>query len=272
MTNDVLKYGLQGNVKSVTEVDYSNFGKYTSIMKFDENGMIQTQSSFNPDGSLIKRWQYEYNSQLQKIKRYCYVLNDSLSGIVHYNYSSTNQVIEEFFFGDKGNLISRTKNKYDNYKNLTETISADKDSAILVSVICKYDASNKLIEEVHFDSIMHKKWKQIYTYNSDGLNTEILFQSLDGVNIKKSTYSYLSNKLVGVFCQFNNKNQLVLKTTYEYNDKKNFTRKQVVDYLNKTDQIHTYVYKCDKHENWVFRYEYINNKIEDVISRTFEYY
>jgi hypothetical protein len=68
---DILK--LQGNVKSMLDINYSVSGKYTTYFAFNKKGCIVEQTSYNNDGSLIRKWIYTYDSKNNKQKRYCYV-------------------------------------------------------------------------------------------------------------------------------------------------------------------------------------------------------
>ena len=272
VNNELKEWRLLGAVKTVSEIDYSNAGKYTTYLLFKPNGFIQEQSTFNPDGSLIRKWKYEYNAQNQKLTRSCYVLNDSLSVILHYSYNENDKIVEEKLLNPQGGLISNTEYEYDVNQNEIERRFIDENAKIQGRIFYRYDDKKKVIEELHFDSVIRQNWKQKKIYNPEGLNVEILYLSLNDSLIKKSTYTYLSNKQVGEACFYNGKNELISKTTYQYDKQLNTTGKLMFYVLDKKIEKHLFVYDYDKHKNWTSRKEYINNEIDDIITRKLEYY
>jgi hypothetical protein len=272
VNNELKEWKLSGAVKAVSEIDYSNTGKYTTYLRFRPNGFIQEQSSFNPDGSLIRKWEFEYNGRNQKLARYCYVLNDSLSGIMHYSYNENNKIVEEKLLNPKGGLISKIEYEYDVNQNETERKFINENTELQGRILFRYDDQKNIIEELHFDSVMHQNWKQRNTYNTQGLMTEILHLSLNDSLLNKSTYTYLSDKQVGEVCFYNGNNELISKTTYQYDKQLNTTYKLLFYVLDKKEEKHSFVYKYDRHKNWISRMEYINDEIDDIITRKLEYY
>jgi hypothetical protein len=272
VNNDLKEWGLHGDVKMITEIDYSNSGKYTTYLQFNPEGLVQEQSSINPDGSLIRKWEYKYNARNQKLERYCYVLKDSLSEILHYSYNKDDKIGEEKLLNPLGGLISNTVHEYDAKQNEIERRFLDKNSKIQSRVSYKYGNKKYIIEELHSDSITRQFWKQKNIYNPQGLNVEILYVTLKDSLVNRSTYSYLSNKQVGEACSYNGKSELSSKNTYKYDKQLNITEKLMYYPLEKTTDKHTFVYKYDEHNNWISRYEYINTKLDDMITRKLEYY
>ena len=227
INNDLKGSKLNGPVKSLTEIDYSKSGEYKTYISYNTEGNVYEQSSFNPDGSLIRKWEYSYNKLNQKISRYCYVLKDSLSGISRYKYNSKGKIIEEALFDAEAGLVSKLENRFDKNQNLIEQIFSTLKIKIQGSIIFKYDKRNKLIEELQSDSVQHKNTKINYTYNKDGLNDEILYKAHKDSLIKRSTFIYLSHKLVEVACQYDNKNNIISKTFYEYDKCDNVIKQQI---------------------------------------------
>ena len=272
VNNEFKEWRLQGSVKAVTEIDYSNTGKYTTWLLFKPNGFIQQQSAFNPDGSLIRKWRYEYNARNQKLARSCYVLNDSLSGILHYSYNENGKIVEEKLLNPHGELISDVEYEYDVNQNEIERRFLDENAKIQGRILYRYDDKKNVIEELHIDSVLRQHWKLKNKFNQEGLNVKILYLSLNDSLIKKSTYTYLSNKQVGEACFYNGKSELISKTTYQYDKQLNTTCKLLFYVLDKKIEKHLFVYKYDRHKNWTSRMEYINNEIDDIITRKLEYY
>ena len=272
VNNELKEWRLRGAVKTVSEIDYSNTGKYTTYLLFKPTGFIQKQSSFNPDGSLIRRWEYEYNAQNQKLTRSCYVLNDSLSGILHYSYNEHNKIVEEKLLNPQGGLISDTEYEYDVNLNEIERRFLNENDKILGRILFRYDDKKNVIEELHIDSVLRQQWKLKNKYNKEGLREEILYLSLNDSLIKKSTYTYLSNQQVDEACLYDEKNELISKTTYKYDKQLNTTFKLIYYVPDKKTEKHIFVYEYDKYKNWTSRKEYMNSEIDEIITRKLEYY
>ncbi len=272
VNNELKEWRLQGSVKTVSETDYSNTGKYSTILLFKPNGSIQEQSAFNPDGSLIRRWEYEYNPRNQKLTRACYVLNDSLSGILHYLYNSDDKIVGEKLMNPQGKLISDTEYEYDANQNEIERRFLNEKAKIQERILLRYDGKKNVIEELHIDSVLRQYWKLKNKYNRKRLKIEILYLSLNDSLIKKSTYTYLSNQQVDEAKIYNGKNELISNTAYKY-DKQLNTISKLIYYAtdNKTEK-HLFEYEYDKHKNWISRKEYINGEIDDIIIRKLGYY
>lgn len=269
--NDLKRWRLHGAVKSVSEIDYSHTGKYNTFLLFTPDGYIQEQSSFNPNGSLIRKWVFQYNTRNQKLSRSCYVLNDSLSGILHYSYNQ-DKLIEEKLLNPHGGLISETDYEYDVNRNEVERRFLNQNAKIQGRILSLYDSKKNVIEELHIDSALRQHWKLKNKYNQEGLNVEILYLLLNDSLIKKSTYSYLSDKQVGEAGFYNGKNELISKTIYQYDKHSNTTSKIIFYIPDKKIEKHLFVYEYDKHKNWTSRKEYINDEIDDIITRKLEYY
>lgn len=272
INNDLNVSKLNGPVKSLLEIDYSKSGEYKTYISYNIKGNVFEQSSFNPDGSLIKKWEYSYNNLNQKISRSCYVLKDSLSGISHYKYNTNGKITEEALFDAAAGLVSKLENRFDKNQNLIEQIFSTLKNKILGSIIYKYDKKNKLIEELQSDSVQHKNIKISYTYSRDGLNEEILYKAHKDSLIKRSTFFYLSHKLVGVDCEYDTKNKIISKTLFEYDKYDNVIKQQIKDFPQNSIETHVFNYTYDKYKNWTFRYEYVNGKLFDIIARKFDYY
>ena len=270
--NEWNEWKLKGAVKSLSETDYSKNGKYRAWLLFNSDGFIQEQTTFNPDGSLIRKWKYTYNSQNQKLTRYCYVLKDSLSQILHYTYNQSNKITDEKLLSPVGALISDIEHLYDKNLNEIEKRFTDAQGKRVAMVKNKFDIENNIIEEVQFDSIAHQNGKNRFFYNDQGLKVEIVSLSLQDSLIKKSIYSYCPDRQVSETNSYNAQNKLISKTIYKYDKHGNMTLKQTFNILGETTEKLTFNYKYDNTDNWTYRYEYLNDQVEDIISRKLEYY
>lgn len=270
--NDLKLYKLQGPVKTISETDYSNTGKYTTYLSFNTNGFIQEQSSFNPDGSLIRKWRYEYNNQNLKITRFTYILNDSLSEILHYSYNLNDRLDYEKLLNSKDELISIVKHEYDAKQNESAKRFLDGKSKIQGGILYTYDDKKNVVEEVHFDSVFHQNFKQIKSYTHEGFVNEIKYLSMKDSLLRRVTNSYLPNNQLGETCSYYGQNELVSKTTFEYDENLNITSKLIWSPIDKTSVKHTFQYRYDKYKNWTSRNEFVNNEPVDMITRKLDYY
>jgi hypothetical protein len=271
-SNELKEWDLRGSVKSISETDYSNAGKYTTYLQFNANGSILEQASFNPDGTLIRKWKFEYNTKNQKLNRSCYVLKDSLSEILHYSYNESGNITVEKLVNPQGGIISDIRYEYDVSQKKIAKRFLDKNAKIQGGVLYKYDAKNNITEETHFDSVYHQNWKQKNSYNQDGFIVEILYLSLADSLLKRITNIYLSNNKVGETCFFNDQDELVSKTTFKYDKQLNITSKLIYSPPDKKTEKHTFEYRYDKNHNWTSRNEFVNDEPVDMITRKIEYF
>jgi len=271
ITNERNEWKLLGAVKSLSEIDYSKNGKYKALLLFNPAGYIEEQNTYNPDGSLIRRWCYTYNSLNQKLTRHCFVLNDSLSGILYYTYNQNGKITDEKLVTPTGLPISDVEYQYDKNQNVIEKRFIDAKGKIIVKVKSKFE-SNKLIEELQLDSIAQQKVKNRYSYNTDGLKIEMKSYSPQDNVVKRTRYSYLANRQVGQTNLYNEHNELSSEIVYKYDNQGNITLKQTFGLLGEITEKRTFNYKYDNQKNWIFRYEYLNDQVEDIISRKLEYY
>ena len=271
LTHERNQWKLQGAIKSVSETDYSKNGKYKAWLLFNPAGFIQEQTTYNPDGSLIRKWNYAYNSVNQKLTRHCYVLKDSLSGILHYIYNQNGKITDEKLVTPAGFPVSDVEYQYDKNQNLVEKRFIDAHGKIIVKVKNNFE-SNKLIEELQLDSIGHQIAKNRYSYNKDGLTIEMTSYSPQDNVVKRTRYSYLANRQVGQTSLYDEHNELSFKIVYEYDNQKNMILKQTLNRSGEITEKRIFNYKYDNQHNWIFRYEYLNDRVEDIISRKLEYY
>ena len=271
INNERNEWKLNGAIKSILEIDYSKTGKYKAWLLFNPAGFIQEQTTYNPDGSLIRKWNYAYNSVNQKLTRHCYVLKDSLSGILHYIYNQNGKITDEKLVTPAGFPVSDVEYQYDKNQNVVEKRFIDAHGKIIVQVKSNFE-SNKLIEELQLDSMAHQIGKIRYSYNKDGLNIEMTSYSPQDKMVKRTRYSYLANRQVGQTSLYNEHDELSSKIIYKYDNQGNMILKQTLNQPGEITEKRTFNYKYDNRHNWIFRYEYLNDRVEDILSRKLEYY
>lgn len=272
INNDVKQYNLKGNVKSITEINYSVAGKFITFILFNEEGFISEQASFNPDGTLIRKWVNTYDRGNFKLARHCYVGNDSLSYILRYYYNSQGKLACTKLFDPNEYLVSQYSTEYDDSMNVARETFLGEDATYKHLVIHVYDDQNKIKEDIFIDSVRNQTWKQAYQYNNLSQVKEIVLKSPDDSLIKTTRYTYLSNNKVDKATHYNSKEELVSTTDYTYDRMDNIV--EIIEFSpdNNSRQNKTYQYSYDEQGNWTLLSESVNHQPGNVITRQIEYY
>lgn len=270
--NDYQQYNLKGKVKSISEINYSVNGKYRTVILFNEQGFITEQASYNPDGSLIRKWVNEYNDDHLKLTRHCYVGHDSLSYILRYYYNRQDKLILTKLFDSKDFLVSQYATQYDDSLNVIKETFLGEDAIYQHLVVHTYNDQNKIKEDLFVDSVRNHAWKQRYQYNDHLQVEEIVLESPDDSMISKTRYTYLSNNKVDKVYRYNAKNELESITDYGYDSMNNIVEILELTPDNTTRQSKTYQYNYDQNGNWTFLAETENHKNGNIITRKIEYY
>jgi hypothetical protein len=272
ITNDYQQYNLKGKVKSISEINYSVNGKYHTIIQFNEQGFITEQASYNPDGSLIRKWVNNYNSDNLKVSRYCYVNHDSLSYILRFYYNRQGKVIWTKLFDSKEYLVSQYETKYDDSLNVIKETFLGEDAIYQHLVIHTYNEQKKIKEDLYVDSVRDHVWKQLYLYNDRMQVEEIILKTPDDSMINKNTYTYLSNNKVDKVYHYNANMELQSITDYTYDSMDNIIEILELTPDNTTIQNKSYEYHYDQNGNWTFLSETEHHKNGNIITRKIEYY
>jgi hypothetical protein len=270
--NDREQWNLKGNVKSLSEITYSTNGKYVTNISFNKHGFVDLQSSYNPDGSLIRKWKYQYDKQDKKLTRHCYVRNDSLSYIMHYHCNDQDKITLIRIFSPNGILKSQTYNEYDKSLNIIKETTFGKDTtAIEKEVLHRYNENDKIQEETYLDFILNKKWKQVYKYNSKGLKAEVLYFTVTDSLLNRETYKYNELDQTVEFELYNSNGQLLNSTAYKY-DQQGSAIEIVKSFTDGTPlEKQSFKYRYDKHGNFVLLLKFLNDNLETTIERKIKY-
>lgn len=272
MINDYQQHNLKGNVKSISEINYSPNGKYRTVILFNEQGFITEQASYNPDGFLIRKWVNEYNSDNFKVSRFCYVGQDSLSYILRYFYNRQGKLIWTKLFDSNDYLVSQYATEYDDRMNVVKETFLGEDATYKNGVIHAYNDENKIREDLFIDSVRNHTWKQLYHYNNHLQVAEIFVKSSDDSMINKARYTYLSNNKVDRIYHYNARMELEFITDYTYDSQDNIVEILELTSDNITRQSKTYQYNYDQKGNWTFLSETDNHQNGNILTRKIEYY
>lgn len=272
LKSDLEQRNLKGKVKTITEINYKVSGKYKTTILFNEEGFISQQATYNPDGSLIRKWVNEYDAQNRQLSRHCYVLDDSLSYILRYHYNDHGKLALTQVLAPDGTPITQYTTQYDERQNVIKEIALAEDAAFKYLVLHKYNDQNKVAEEIYIDSVRNTTYKQIYGYNSELLINEISLKSPDDSLIKRTKYSYLADKKLDKAYNYNARGQLVSVKSYTYDKLSNVIEIMEIFTEDKTHSNQTFQYSYDQQDNWTFLYESLNHEPGNIITRDIEYY
>lgn len=272
ISNDYQQYNLNGRVKTISEINYTTNGKYLTIIQFNEKGFIKEQASYNPDGSLIRKWVNEYKNNHLKLSRYCYVGHDSLSYILRYYYNRKNKIILTKLFDSYNYLIAQYSTEYDNSLNVVKETFLGEDASYKNLVVHTYNDQNKIKEDLFVDTVRNREWKQLYHYNDHLQVEEIILQSNNDSLINKTRYTYLSNNKVDKVYHYNAKMKLESITDYNYDSMDNIVEILEITPDNITSDNKFYQYNYDRNGNWTFLSATENHQNGNIITRKIEYY
>ena len=270
--NDLQQFNLKGKVKSISEINYSTTGKYHTRILFNEKGFITEQTSYNPDGTLIRKWINDYDKDIYKTSRHCYVLNDSLSYILRYYYNRQGKLIWTKLFNARESLISIYSTEYDDSLNIIKETLLGEDANFKHLVVHSYNSQNKIEEDIFIDSVRNKTWKQMYRYNNQSQVEEITIKSPNDSLIKKTKYTYLINNKIDKAFHYTAHLALESITAYSYDSLDNIVSMTELSPDKVPLKEQTYQYNYDQQGNWTFLSESINHQPGNIITRSIEYY
>ncbi len=204
--------------------------------------------------------------------------NEYMGNAVYYNYPK--EFYNKTIFTDSiGKISGYIIHRFDQYNNLVQFISYDKNDIVI-------------------DSINYKNIKSDIIYDSFGNKTEEINYNIDGVKDGKQTYKYNKNQQLIEAISYNNDNRDIYKTTIKYHVNKNiletslFTEspqfvetetivKNGVEYTEETtwtteemtlEMKITYTYKYDIKGNWIQKVVFENDLPLKIMEREIEYY
>jgi hypothetical protein len=263
---------LKGDVKSVSEINYSDAGKCLTNILFNPKGYITKQESFNPDGSLIRRWIYTYDQFNHPITRKCLVQKDSLSYTMYYYYNANKKLTSTKLIKSNGVLGTLDTIQYNTKLNTLFERNFGENNLLGNSILKKFNDRNEVTEETYCEYLIHSQGKFTYKYNSKHLQEEVSSWTNKDSLVSRIHTTYFDDTNIKKTESFNSSNVLVSTTNYKYDKEGNSI--EIIELLpdNKIKNKSSYTYQYDKKGNWTYYFGYVNNKLETIISRKIEYY
>lgn len=258
--NHLMRYGLQGNVKSV--ILYESHPKPTPKRIEKNKNYSSVQTFYDIDGNMTER-QYIFMSRPSKVV-YLYDENDRM---------------KEIHFYDAADFVeSKSVHTYDAGQRLHQTVSKDHHNNVTYKSEAYYDDRGNVIEYRTYyfedgESAM-SKWEA--SFDSTDMMVEMRSYDLDGSLSSRQTYKHDEHGNIISTCVLDTSDVMIEFLTYrynEYNDEVEMTHmKNGTVYENKKT-----AYTYDDHSNWTWQVSvstYMNLKREyrTIMAREIVYY
>lgn len=152
-----------------------------TVMKYDENSLLQTKELISPDGQSNVVYQYNYDmvNSLSSYSEYIYadgmldVINryDSIGDITMHivnSYDDRNNLIKAENFDGNGDMTSYTIREYDENNFLQKISNFNGDGSLINYETSEYENDGKKEIVRHFNSDGLLEFAHEYEYDDDG--------------------------------------------------------------------------------------------------------
>ena len=269
--NDLIKFNLNGKVKSIIEKEYK------PLVKFDEIAQGElidnySQTIFNEEGGIIERNIYSTEDSLISKLKYYYDENNNLKQIKYFNVAGKKDSSFVFEYNDYCKIISeKVTNQFDKITKIT-TCNYDEKNNLAEKI--KYNLELlkvDMIERYHYDEnnvlkeialIQDPDYQWIYHYNN---NKEIDKKYIDGSDI---TFSFKYEDSTKITQYFNGALFLINEKIFNYEGR--LIKETVLRPDNSIKEFNSYEYdergnviqESDKYyTKTINQYDESNNKI-----------
>lgn len=186
-----MSYDQKGN--RVGRINYNPDGTFRSEERsnitYDKHGRITEINSADNLGSFGGKKIYKYDSKGNISEETNYVNDGSMGNRNAYVYDEIGNISEELHYAHDDSFVSKKVYKYAPEGYVAEEAVYDSRSKLLRKMEVAYDAKgNKTV--VHYGGEGSATDKEVFTYDTKGNISEILFYKPDGSLDGKSTYSY----------------------------------------------------------------------------------
>lgn len=248
--NDLQHEGLQGRVKTVTEIQYYD--------KSQKHAGTKTVEKYDSRGYLVEEAHNDY------------VLKLNTKKVMKYDTTSAGNVSKRQEYDETGSLVSTTEYKYDSLNHIIEKMEHRSSDRVNVTYKSEYqyDSTGKKVKDKTFTNGT-LNYATTYTYNEQGKVATAKSLDKDGRVSMLLKYFYQSHDL-WVLCEketYGVRSHLfqTLDTAGLLIEKRSYTN----DYSKRTTEVYS---NFDKNGNWL-KVGVNGTIIEDYfIHRTIEYY
>lgn len=223
----------------------------------------------------------------------------NLKGKVHLVTTVRYKAVEKFGEIEKDSIVQKSTSKFNEEGNEIENADYNSDGSLNTKTIFKYDKAENILEECSYNSNGNLSSKIIYTYDNKGKKKESnSYYESDGKLASSNKYDENGNDIEWSF--YLSSGKLMNKVTYKFDDKGNKTEDNIVESLaiiaggktiyeydnnnnmtgaksyepngSLSGESHHDYKNYDVNGNWTMQITYYNEKLEEVIERTIEYY
>ncbi len=196
LSKTAYKFNQKGDViEKVNENNSDGSLRWNYLYKYDSQGNMIEETSYNSYGSLDRKWLTKYDYQGNEIEVVWYNPDGLPIGRHACKYDSQGNEIEEVWYEPDGSLSSKTIYKYDSQGNKVEKIEYDTDGS-WKKTLYKYDSQGNKIEQDYYNSDGWFLSKVSPKYDSQGNLIEVAEYKRDGALASKVSFKYDSHSNV----------------------------------------------------------------------------
>jgi len=278
--------------------EYVHFKAMRSLFKYDNNGILVSNSRYNGDGALEDSASYKVDAKGNRIDWNTYKGDGSLEWNYNREYDLQGNLIESNEFL-KGALKSRHTYKYDDRGNVKEENTFEGDGRLKLKELFKYDDNKNVIEITDYNRTGVFKARYTYAYDSRGNQVEEKEYDDEFSNkFKKIHTKYDNENNVIEVTQYNEKGKVTyeckldkwgnhtsdatykpdgtllekIEQKYKYDDRGNETENDRINTKGKPALRTKSIYTYDHEGNWFIKIVYENDKPKRITERIFDYY
>ncbi len=243
--------------------DNSNNSYVSSYKEYDENQNMVLEKDYTVDGNLETFNKYSYNDKNQLIETLFLDDNEEVLESHTFFYENNNLVKEHIHYGeneydDDTDFYDIVEYIYNNDNFLISKRSIDSDGEFNSEKKYFYQGNNKIREEIYGEN---KTLEVELNFEYDENGNIVNESRIDHIENVKNTLEHLYNEqnLKTATLVYNNYDELISKSNFEYNDKN-----QLVKNIEETrDSYVVKVYEID--ENGLVKTESYYNKDEELM-------
>lgn len=208
------------NDLALVDFDYADStGRYLASEKeYDLNNNIVKEIGYRPDGWIENHYTNKYNEKNQRIEHSIFDEDNQLLETHKFDYDADGKVIGEACYYAEMDDSDYTHYVYDQEGLLIEKRNLDSDGELYTLVKFTY-ANQLMVREEHYNDEMRLESEKVFEYNPEG---KLLMElEMDHLENDKHTHRYeydaAGYKIKSLF--YNKKDQLAIKSIFEYDDK-----------------------------------------------------
>lgn len=253
-----------GRVKTITETAYTTIDKdgqnnrklkYTLILRYSEDQLLQSEEYYNIDGTPANRIDYGYENGNLVLKTQSHPNIQNPDREI-FTMSADGRILEAEKIFSTGNYGWKYQNSYDNTGRIVLTSKYDRfwKWKLVYSRMFEYDDKGRLTATEGFGMNSELLWRDEHAYDEQG-------------------------RMIESF-KFNPDGGLVARIINDFNNRTQYTRREFFDHNNESYAVYTYGWDYDVQGNWTAkitgreiqgsRAEYIVP--DSMVIRNIEYY